>query len=226
MDFVGVPARVGHGDRLHHVDGQLTGPSFGPIFRVCVRSSTRFAEPPFFFSQRDEIIVRIAEGADPTRILGKHKYKSILKAGWPYDPSPVSCVFVYNYQSNGDPSDRAYTRNFCFFFNNPCVYESINASVDNWREHVPSDVDAPPPDHFRNPYPTPTWVVRPSYLSDLTLSLPGTLPRSPRCSPEPLEGTRGYTRREGAKPEPDRSFRMCCVYCPQYTPSRGCRDAR
>src|SRR5260221_14105151 len=117
------------------------------------------------FSQRDEIIVRIAEGADPTRILGKHKYKSILKAGWPYDPSPVSCVFVYNYQSNGDPSDRAYTYpHFAFFsFDNTCAHESIISPVDNWREHVPSDVDAPP-DHFRNPYPTPTWVVRPSYL--------------------------------------------------------------
>ena len=176
------------------------------------------------FRQRDEIIVRIAEGADPTRILGKHNYKSILKAGWPYDPSPTSCVFVYNYQDNGDPSDRAYPRIYFSFFNNPCAYELINAPVDNWREHVPSEMDAPP-DHFRNPYLTPTWVVRPSYLSGLTLSLPDTLPRSPKGSPEPPSEAPGYTRRE-AKPEPGRSFRMCCVYCSQYTPSRGCKDAR
>jgi hypothetical protein len=50
----------------------------------------------------------MAEGVDPTVTLGKHKYKDILSAGWPWVPSPASCVFEYNYESNGDPSDRAY----------------------------------------------------------------------------------------------------------------------
>lgn len=112
-----------------------------------------------------------------------------------------------------------------FFFNNPCAYESVNTPVDNWREHVPSEADAPPY-HFRNPYPTPTWVVRPSYLSDLTLALPDTLPRSPNRSPEPPPEARGHTRRDEAKPKPGGSFRMCRVYCSQYTPIRGCMDAR
>jgi hypothetical protein len=60
------------------------------------------------------------------------------------------------------------------------------------------------PDHFRNPYPTPTCVVRPSYLPGWTLVLPDTLPRSPKRSPEPLSLSEalGHTRREEAKPEP------------------------
>jgi hypothetical protein len=50
----------------------------------------------------------MAEGVNPAVLLGKHVYKNILTAGWPWDPSPISCVFEYNYQTNGDPSDRAY----------------------------------------------------------------------------------------------------------------------
>jgi hypothetical protein len=46
-------------------------------------------------------------------MLGKHKYKNILNAGWSYDPCHASCAFIYDYQSNGDPSDRAYTEPFC-----------------------------------------------------------------------------------------------------------------
>ena len=136
------------------------------------------------FSQRDEIIVRIAEGADPTRILGKHKYKSILKAGWPYDPSPVSCVFVYNYQSNGDPSDRAYTYpHFAFFsFDNTCAHESIISPVDNWREHVPSEVDAPP-DHFRTCEPDAhlhmTFITSLSYPGELRAPCPAICGTNP-----------------------------------------------
>lgn len=94
MDFLDVPARLSRGDRLRHVDGQLNSHS--------VRIPSR--APP----QRDEVIVKIAAGVNPVLILGKHKYKNILNAGWPWDPSPESCVFMYNYQSNGDPSDRAY----------------------------------------------------------------------------------------------------------------------
>jgi hypothetical protein len=68
-------------------------------------SRDRFSE---LSPQKDEIVVRLVEGLDPTRMLGKHKYKNILNAGWSYgDPCPASCAFIYDYQSNGDPSDRA-----------------------------------------------------------------------------------------------------------------------
>jgi hypothetical protein len=56
----------------------------------------------------------------------------------------------FNYQSNGDPSDRVDS-GFCihfFFSNNPCASESTNAIVDNWRAYVPSKAGAPP-DHLR-----------------------------------------------------------------------------
>jgi hypothetical protein len=66
--------------------------------------SDRFPSTP----QKDEVIVKILEGVNPTVLLGRHKYSNILSAGWPWDPSPASCVFEYNYQGNGDPSDRAY----------------------------------------------------------------------------------------------------------------------
>ncbi|KAF8505553.1 hypothetical protein F5888DRAFT_1630391 [Russula emetica] len=129
--------------------------------------------------QRDEVIVKIAEGVHPAVILGKHKYKNILNAGWPWDPSPESCVFIYNYQSNGDPS------------------------YHNWRESIASNVDVPP-HHFRNPYPTPIWAFRPSHLSALALTLPDSLPRTPEPSPEP-PGAPTHTRREDVKPEPSYS---------------------
>ncbi|KAI0284987.1 hypothetical protein BGY98DRAFT_946555 [Russula aff. rugulosa BPL654] len=140
-------------------------------------------ETVYAMSTRDEVIVKIAEGLYPAVILGKHKYKNILDAGWPWDPSPESCVFIYNYQSNGEPSDH------------------------NWREYIASDVDVPP--HlFRNPYPAPTWTFRQSHICDLALKLPDTLPRTPEPSPEPPSGARGHdvhARREDLKPEPSNS---------------------
>jgi hypothetical protein len=126
-------------------------------------------------------------------ILGKHKYKNILNAGWPWNPSPESCVFIYNYQSNGDPSNRAY---IVILANRRM--ESANV-VDNWREYIASDVDVPPR-HFRDPYPTPTWALRPSHLFDLALTLPDSLPRTPEPSPEPPSGVA-----EDVKPEPSYS---------------------
>jgi len=145
-------------------------------------------------------------------MLGKHKYKSILNAGWPYDPSPASCVYIYDYQSNGDPSDRAYTR--IFSPTDPLAFERV--LIDNWREHVPSEVDAPP-DYFRHPYPAPTWTQRPSYLASLTLALPNFLPRSPKHSPEPSSEGPSHSRRGEVKPEPSHSFRRCRVHCSPNT---------
>lgn len=133
-------------------------------------------ETVYAMSTRDEIIVKIAEGVHPAVILGKHKYKNILNAGWPWDPSPESCVFIYNYQSNGDPSGH------------------------NWREYIASNVDVPP-HHFRDPYPTPTWAFRPSHLFGLALTLPDSLPHTPESSPEPPPS--GVP--EDVKPEPSSS---------------------
>lgn len=98
MGFLGAPARVRRGGRLHHVDGQSNSCSV----RV---------HPDHFpsFLQKDEVIARLAEGVNPGLMLGKHKYDNILNAGWPLDRNLASCVFHYNYQSNGDPSERAYT---------------------------------------------------------------------------------------------------------------------
>lgn len=133
-------------------------------------------ETVYAMSTRDEIIVKIAEGVHPAVILGKHKYKNILNAGWPWNPSPESCVFIYNYQSNGDPSGH------------------------NWREYIASNVDVPP-HHFRDPYPTPTWAFRPSHLFGLALTLPDSLPHTPESSPEPPPS--GVP--EDVKPEPSSS---------------------
>jgi hypothetical protein len=83
-----------------------------PQFAQVSLLSASFSSATVFPSvslQKDEIVVRLVEGLDPTRMLGKHKYKNILNAGWPYDPRHASCAFIYDYQSNGDPSDRAYT---------------------------------------------------------------------------------------------------------------------
>ncbi len=147
-------------------------------------------------------------------MLGKHKYKNILNAGWPHgDPCPASCVFIYNYQSNGDPSDRAYTEPFISLI--PTRNSGLsNTPADSWREHIPAEVDTPP-DHFRNPYPAPTWAVRPSYLSGLTLALPNSVPRSPKGSPEPPSEAPNHTRREEVKPGSSRSF---CRFPVPYTP--------
>lgn len=134
-------------------------------------------ETVYAMSTRDEVIIKIAEGLHPAVMLGKHKYKNILNAGWPWDPSPESCVFIYNYQSNGDPSDH------------------------NWREYIATEVDVPP-HHFRNPYPTPTWAFRPSNISGLALTLPDSLPHTPEPSPEPPSGAPDS---EEVKPEPSYS---------------------
>lgn len=164
-------------------------------------------------TQRDEVIVKIAEGVNPAVILGTHRYKNILNAGWPWDPSPESCVFIYNYQSNGDPSDRAY---IVIPANLPTRVEPANV-VDNWREHIASDVDVPP-HHFRTPYPTPTWTFVPSHVSALASPLPDYLPRTPEPSPEPPAGAP-----EDVKPGPSYSSRKCHVslfawhYCPEAT---------
>lgn len=108
----------------------------------------------------------------------------------------------------------------------PCVYPHfpppIHAHlgpIDNWREHVPSEVDAPP-DYFRHPYPAPTWTQRPSYLASLTLALPNFLPRSPEHTPEPSTEGPSHSRRGEVKPEPGHSFRRCCVHCS----SNNCRS--
>ncbi|KAI9507702.1 hypothetical protein F5148DRAFT_80433 [Russula earlei] len=143
-------------------------------------------EAVYTMSTRDEVVVRIAHGVNPDLMLGKHKYHDILAAGWPWPPGPVSCAFIYDYQNNGDPSDH------------------------NWREHVGPDEDAPP-GHFRNPYPSPTWTVRPSHLSGLVLALPGSVPRSPEPSPEPPSGGPSRARGE-VKREPKR-------FPPQMIPS-------
>jgi hypothetical protein len=165
------------------------------------------------------VIVRVTQGLDPPRMLGKHKYKSILNAGWPYDPSPASCVYIYDYQGNGDPSDRAHT---CIFYpTDPCAFEF---SIDNWREHVPSEVFDAPPDYFRHPYPAPTWTQRPSYLAGLALALPNFLPRSPIYSPEPTSEGSSHSRRGEVKPEPGHSFRRCRVHCSPNT-CRSCKGA-
>ncbi|KAI0303183.1 hypothetical protein BC826DRAFT_1101306 [Russula brevipes] len=159
-------------------------------------------ETVYTMSTRDEIIVRIAEGAVSARFLGKHKYNNILTAGWPWDPDLASCVFAYNYDVNGDPSNRAYT---AFLTTGPiyALIGSIKHVVDNWREHVASDADVPP-GHFRNPYPVPTWAVRPSHLSSLARALPDSLPHTPRPSPEPPSRTptNANAQREDAKQEP------------------------
>jgi len=137
-------------------------------------------ETVYAMSTKDEVIVKIAEGVNPAVLLGRHKYSNILSAGWPWDPSPASCVFEYNYQGNGDPCDH------------------------NWREYIASDLDETP--HlFRNPYPVPTWTVRPSYISGLVLTLPGSLPRTPSPSPEPPSGASRHIQREDVKQEPSYS---------------------
>ena len=149
-------------------------------------------------------------------MLGKHKYNNILNAGWPYDPSPASCVYIYDYQSNGDPSNRAYTRIF-----SPPIH-AHSSSIDNWREHVPLEVDAPP-DYFRHPYPTPTWTQRQSYLAGLTLALPNFLSRSPKHSPEPSSEGPSHSRGREVKPEPSHYCRRCRVHC---FPRRSCKGTR
>ncbi|KAI0003036.1 hypothetical protein BJV74DRAFT_567357 [Russula compacta] len=75
-------------------------------------------EAVYTMSTKDEVIVRLAEGVNPGLMLGKHKYDNILNAGWALDRNLASCMFHYNYQGNGDPSDH------------------------NWREHIASDIDA------------------------------------------------------------------------------------
>ena len=82
--------------------------------------------------------------------------------------------------------------------------------TDNWREHVPTEVDAPP-DYFRHPYPAPTWTQKPSHLSGLVLALPNFLPRSPNHSPEPSSESPSHSRRGDVKSESARTFRECCV---------------
>ena len=134
-------------------------------------------------------------------MLGKHKYKNILNEGWPWNPSPESCVFIYNYQSNGDPSGRAYI----VILAKHTRIESDNV-VDNWREYIASNVDVPP-HHFRDPYPIPTWAFRPSHLSSLALTLPDSLPHTPESSPEPPPS--GAT--EDVKPELSYSSCKCHV---------------
>ncbi|KAI0254340.1 hypothetical protein BJV78DRAFT_1280344 [Lactifluus subvellereus] len=139
-------------------------------------------EVVYTMSTRDEVIVKISEGMDSALILGKHKYNNILNAGWPRDPSLASCVFEYNYQSNGDPADHS------------------------WREHIASDACAPL-GHFRNPYPVPTWAVRPSYIASLTRPLPESLPRTPERSPEPPSKAPSRTQGEDVKRDPSHSLR-------------------
>jgi hypothetical protein len=101
------------------------------------------------------------------------------------------------------------------------LIESIKLVVDNWREHVASDVDAPP-GHFRNPYPVPTWAVRPSHLSSLARALPDSLPHTPRPSPSPLPSPPSRTptnaQREEAKQEPG--------YTSRRSPFRGSLSRR
>jgi hypothetical protein len=137
-------------------------------------------EAVYAMSTKDEVIVRLAEGINPTVLLGKHKYNNILSAGWPWNPSPASCVFEYDYQRYGDPSGH------------------------NWREYIASDVDASP-HRFRNPYPVPTWTFRPSYLSGLAFALPDSLPRSRSPSPEPHSGGPSHIRRQDVKQDPSYS---------------------
>ena len=89
--------------------------------------------------------------------------------------------------------------------------ESANV-VDNWREYIASDLDETP--HlFQNPYPVPTWTVRPSYLSGLALTLPASLPRTPSPSPEPPSGAPSHIQREDVKQEPSYSSCMSRVHC-------------
>ncbi|KAH9978008.1 hypothetical protein BGW80DRAFT_788517 [Lactifluus volemus] len=135
----------------------------------------------YTMSTKDEVIVKISEGVDRDRILGKHRYNDIVSTGWPQDRSFASCVFEYNYQDNGDPAEH------------------------NWREYVPSDASAPP-GLFRDPCPAPTWIARPPYLANLAHHLPESLPRTPKRSPEPFYQASSHARGENVKQEQNYSL--------------------
>ncbi|KAI9466798.1 hypothetical protein BJY52DRAFT_1182321 [Lactarius psammicola] len=124
-------------------------------------------------STRDEVIIKILEGLDLTLMLGKHRYCNILNRGWS-DPGIASCVFEYDYPTNGDPS------------------------AHNWREHVALDAHAPP-GHFGGPYPAPTWTIRPSQLAGLARPLPDSLPRTPPPSPGDYQGSGDETDKATVK---------------------------
>ncbi|KAN0127497.1 hypothetical protein V8E53_014709 [Lactarius tabidus] len=134
---------------------------------------TAVLEAVYTMSTRDEVIIKISEGLDVTLMLGKHRYCNILNQGWA-DPEAASCVFEYDYPANGDPS------------------------AHNWREHIPLDASAPP-GHFRNPYPAPTWTVRPSQLAALARHLPDFVPRTPSPSPGPSSATLNPTQQGSGK---------------------------
>lgn len=97
--------------------------------------------------------------------------------------------------------------------------ESINV-LDSWREHIASDTRAPP-GHFRDPYPVPTWVLRPPYLASLTRILPESLPRTPERSPEPPLKAPSRTQGENAKRESSHSLRRSPIHPYLSTLHRG-----
>ncbi|KAF8268279.1 hypothetical protein EI94DRAFT_1728195 [Lactarius quietus] len=134
-------------------------------------------EAVYTMSTRDEVIIKISEGLDVTLMLGKHRYCNILNRGWA-DPDAASCVFEYDYPTNGDPS------------------------AHQWREHIA--LDAPvPPGHFRDPYPAPTWTFRPPLLASLALPLPNSVPRSRPPSPGPSSATLNPTQQGNVEREPN-----------------------
>ncbi|KAF9218708.1 hypothetical protein BS17DRAFT_790821 [Gyrodon lividus] len=97
---------------------------------------------------RDEIIIQFPVGTDVFPLLGEHLWARITKQ-WSGSPGDLrsSCVFLYNWQNNGDPANH------------------------NWTENYPNSM---PPGSVpsRSPYPPPTWTRPPPRLTNFVHSLP------------------------------------------------------
>ncbi|KAG9308588.1 hypothetical protein JVU11DRAFT_11692 [Chiua virens] len=106
---------------------------------------------------RDEIIIQFSEGTDIIPLLGEHRWANFGSrwTGSPDDPS-ATCVFIYNWRNNGDPSKHNWTGDFP----NPMSLEKVPA---------------------KSPYPTPSWVAPPSTLVNFV----HPIPRPPNPPPNP-----------------------------------------
>jgi hypothetical protein len=93
-------------------------------------------------------------------------------------------------------------RPFCSCVEHVChrlnAFQIEFALSDNWREHIALDASAPP-GHFRDPYPAPTWTIRPSQLAALARPLPESVPRTPSPSPGPSTATLNPTQQGSGK---------------------------
>ena len=79
---------------------------------------------------------------------------------------------------------------------------------DNWREHIALD-EPSPRGHFRDPYPAPTWTIRPSELAALAYPLPVTVPRTPPPSAGPSStGRRDEKDKATVKSPPSGSVKV------------------